>query len=71
MLRTHMYVILSPNQSLLTLASPQGIFQGRLMAQTFLEHILLTSKVPDKDRAGSRHISALITSIQVVRRDVF
>ncbi|KAI0283465.1 hypothetical protein BC826DRAFT_973778 [Russula brevipes] len=45
-----------------------GIFQGRLVARTFLEHILATSSVEDKHRVLERPVGALILSIQVVHR---
>ncbi|KAI0283462.1 hypothetical protein BC826DRAFT_1110208 [Russula brevipes] len=46
----------------------EGIFQGRLVARTFLEHILATSSVEDKHRVLERPVGALILSIQVVHR---
>lgn len=45
----------------------QGIFQGRLVARTFLEHILATSSVEDHNRVLERPVGALIMSIQAVR----
>ncbi|KAF8488759.1 hypothetical protein F5888DRAFT_1893246 [Russula emetica] len=44
----------------------QGLFQGRLVAQTFLEHILATTGIDKESRVNERPIGALITSIQAV-----
>ena len=49
----------------------QGIFQGRLVARTFLEHILATSSIEDKNRVLERPVGALIMSIQAVRGRLF
>ncbi|KAI0284154.1 hypothetical protein BC826DRAFT_973463 [Russula brevipes] len=46
----------------------QGIFQGRLVARTFLEHILATSSIEDSNRVLERPVGALIMSIQAVHR---
>ncbi|KAF8488564.1 hypothetical protein F5888DRAFT_1910766 [Russula emetica] len=46
----------------------QGLFQGRLVAQTFLEHILATTGIDKESRVNERPIGALITSIQAVHR---
>ncbi|KAF8478815.1 hypothetical protein F5888DRAFT_1642543, partial [Russula emetica] len=45
----------------------QGLFQGRLVAQTFLEHILATTGIDKESRVNERPIGALITSIQAMR----
>ncbi|KAF8470971.1 hypothetical protein DFH94DRAFT_696791 [Russula ochroleuca] len=44
----------------------QGLFQGRLVTQTFLEHILATSAVDKQNQASERPVGALIISIQAV-----
>jgi hypothetical protein len=44
----------------------KGIFQGRLVARTFLEHLLVTSGVPKGLRIRERPVGALILSIQAV-----
>ena len=44
----------------------QGIFQGHLVACTFLEHILATSYIEDSNRVLEWPVGALIMSIQVV-----
>ena|ERR1700759_826127 len=44
----------------------KGIFQGRLVARTFLEHLLSVSGVPKDLRIQERPAGALILSIQAV-----
>jgi hypothetical protein len=45
----------------------QGLFQGRLIARTFLKHVLVLSSLPPACRVAERPIEALIVSIQAVR----
>ena len=46
--------------------SCQGIFQGRLVARTFLEHIQVINTVDSEYRVREKPIGALIYSIQAV-----
>ena len=48
------------------LNSCQGIFQGRLITRTFLEHIQVINTVDAKYRVQEKPVGALIYSIQVV-----
>ena len=44
----------------------QGLFQGRLVARTFLEHIQVINTIDKNHRVKERPIGALILSIQAV-----
>jgi hypothetical protein len=48
----------------------QGIFQGRLVAQTFLEHLQVINSIDQKFRVKEPPVGALILAVQAVR-DLF
>jgi hypothetical protein len=45
----------------------QGIFQGRLVARTFLEHVQVINSVGEDDRVQERPVGALALAVQAVR----
>ncbi|KAI9434934.1 hypothetical protein H4582DRAFT_2080175 [Lactarius indigo] len=49
-------------------AQQEGIFQGRLVARTFFEHVQIINGVDVEDRVQEKPIGALIYSIQAVHR---
>ncbi|KAI9442152.1 hypothetical protein H4582DRAFT_2126718 [Lactarius indigo] len=49
-------------------ARQEGIFQGRLVARTFFEHVQIINAVDAEDRVQEKPIGALIYSIQAVHR---
>lgn len=44
----------------------KGLFQGRLVASTFVVHVMMSASVPDGFRVLERPIGALIMSVQAV-----
>ncbi|KAI0251374.1 hypothetical protein BJV78DRAFT_1282636 [Lactifluus subvellereus] len=49
-------------------ARQEGIFQGRLIARTFFEHIQIMNAINTEDRVQEKPVGALIYSIQAVHR---
>jgi hypothetical protein len=46
------------------------MFQGRLVARTFLEHLLAIDSIDEADRVPKRPVGALILAVQAVLRYV-
>ncbi|KAH9162335.1 hypothetical protein EDB89DRAFT_2079814 [Lactarius sanguifluus] len=49
-------------------ARQEGIFQGRLVARTFFEHIQIVNTIDAENRVQEKPVGALIYSIQAVHR---
>jgi len=49
-------------------ARREGMFQGRLVARTFLEHLLDIDGIDEADRVPKRPVGALILAVQAVHR---
>jgi hypothetical protein len=45
----------------------QGIFQGRLVGQTFLEHLQIINNIDPNERVQEPPVSVLILAVQAVR----